>query len=149
MGVATVKMLYDKMKTENATRAILVIHGKLSPFVKSSLAGMEDQYRVEVFQEQELLVNITKHVLVPEHRVLTSQEKKALLTQYKLREDQLPRITVPHPFTSPSLTLCIAVDGPCGKVLRHDTWGDLSNHTSQRNSWTIRHIQNCPLRSHA
>ena len=33
------------------------------------------------FREQELLVNITKHVLVPRHEVLTRDQKAQLLTR--------------------------------------------------------------------
>lgn len=40
---------------------------------------MAQQYTIEAFSEAELLVNITHHVLVPRHEVLTLDEKKALL----------------------------------------------------------------------
>eukprot|EP00455_Lapot_gusevi_P003146 TRINITY_DN112_c0_g1_i4.p1 TRINITY_DN112_c0_g1~~TRINITY_DN112_c0_g1_i4.p1 ORF type:complete len:105 (-),score=35.71 TRINITY_DN112_c0_g1_i4:278-550(-) len=58
---------------------------------------MSDKYVVEQFQEDELLVNITEHVLVPRHKVLSSSEKQALLDRYKLKETQLPRIQVVDP----------------------------------------------------
>ncbi|GAV86998.1 RNA_pol_Rpb5_C domain-containing protein/RNA_pol_Rpb5_N domain-containing protein [Cephalotus follicularis] len=49
-------------------------------------------FNVEIFQITDLLVNITKHVLKPKHRVLTDQEKHELLKKYSIEENQLPRL---------------------------------------------------------
>jgi DNA-directed RNA polymerase subunit H (RpoH/RPB5) len=54
-------------------------------------------FLVEHFRDEELLVDITEHELVPEHVVLTDDEKGALLGRYKLREAQLPRIQMGDP----------------------------------------------------
>ena len=47
---------------------------------------------VEGFNEEELVVDITEHELVPEHQLLKPSEKAFLLKQYGLEERQLPRI---------------------------------------------------------
>lgn len=52
---------------------------------------------LEHFYESELLVDITEHVLVPDHRLLTNPEKDELLLRYKLKDHQLPRIQVTDP----------------------------------------------------
>ena len=36
-------------------------------------------YNIQVFQSDELLVNITHHELVPQHKVLSDDEKRELL----------------------------------------------------------------------
>lgn len=41
------------------------------------------------FQITDLLVNITKHVLKPKHRVLTEDEKQKLLKKYSIHEKQV------------------------------------------------------------
>jgi DNA-directed RNA polymerase I, II, and III subunit RPABC1 len=53
---------------------------------------MSDSFRIEHFKESELLVDITKHQLVPVHQVLTPNEKNELLKRYRLKDSQLPRI---------------------------------------------------------
>ncbi|KAK5056491.1 DNA-directed RNA polymerases II 24 kDa polypeptide (RNA polymerase II subunit 5), partial [Cryomyces antarcticus] len=52
---------------------------------------------IEVFREEDLLVNITMHELVPKHVLLSRDEKAALLERYRLKETQLPRIRVEDP----------------------------------------------------
>ena len=52
---------------------------------------------IEYFSEQDLLVNITHHELVPTHVPLSAAEKKRLLERYRLKENQLPRIQAKDP----------------------------------------------------
>lgn len=42
---------------------------------------MAPKYILEQFAEAELVVNITEHVLVPQHIVLTDEEKRTLLSR--------------------------------------------------------------------
>ena len=82
------------MKQESVSRAIMVITSNLTPFAKQCLLDLMPKLHIEQFTENELLVNITQHVLVPEHRILTREEKQVLLDRYKVKETQLPRIQV-------------------------------------------------------
>ena len=92
VGVKPIKILTDRMKDEQVTNAILVLRGNITPFAKQAVAEMSDTFRIEHFKEAELLVDITEHTLVPEHQVLSQNEKQELLRRYRLRETQLPRI---------------------------------------------------------
>ena len=50
-----------------------------------------------MFNQEELMVNITEHDLVPKHRVLNQEEKTELLKKYRVKEYQLPKIQVEDP----------------------------------------------------
>lgn len=52
---------------------------------------------MELFREEDLLVNISRHDLVPKHILLSQEEKRGLLERYRLKETQLPRIRVDDP----------------------------------------------------
>ena len=92
VGVKTIKDLTKRMKEENVYRAIIVVQASLTPFAKQSLLECQTQkFCIEQFQETELLVNIVDHVLVPEHILLSDEEKRTLLERYKVKDTQLPR----------------------------------------------------------
>uniref|UniRef100_A0A6S9BLJ2 DNA-directed RNA polymerases I, II, and III subunit RPABC1 n=2 Tax=Ditylum brightwellii TaxID=49249 RepID=A0A6S9BLJ2_9STRA len=92
VGVKPIKELTDKMKEETVSNAILVLREDITAFAKQAVQEMSDSFRIEHFKEAELLVDITEHNLVPEHQVLSKNEKEELLKRYRLKETQLPRI---------------------------------------------------------
>ena len=77
--IKTVKVYCQRMQEENITRAIIVIQQTMTPSAKQALEDMAPKYNLERFMEQELMINITEHELVPKHAVLTDTEKKELL----------------------------------------------------------------------
>ncbi|GAB2224669.1 hypothetical protein Droror1_Dr00005435, partial [Drosera rotundifolia] len=92
VGVKTVKDCANRMKSENISRAILVTKRNLTPFAKSCLSDIQSKFYIETFMESELLINVTKHDLVPTHQLLSDEEKKTLLERYTVKEIQLPRM---------------------------------------------------------
>ena len=73
------------MKDNNVSRAIIVIKGSLTSIAKTAISELSQQgFKLEYFQDAELLVDITEHKLVPEHILLTEDEKKLLLERYRL-----------------------------------------------------------------
>nr|XP_053654767.1 DNA-directed RNA polymerases I, II, and III subunit RPABC1-like [Cherax quadricarinatus]XP_053654768.1 DNA-directed RNA polymerases I, II, and III subunit RPABC1-like [Cherax quadricarinatus]XP_053654769.1 DNA-directed RNA polymerases I, II, and III subunit RPABC1-like [Cherax quadricarinatus] len=85
------------MQEENIQRAIIVVQAGMSPSAKQALVDMAPKYILEQFLESELLINITEHELVPEHVVMTAEEKTELLQRYKLKDNQLMRIQAGDP----------------------------------------------------
>lgn len=92
VGIKTIKTYCQRMQEENITRAVIIVQAGMTPSAKQALTDMAPKYILEHFLEAELLVNITAHMLVPEHVVMTPEEKHELLQRYKLKESQLPRI---------------------------------------------------------
>lgn len=97
VGVKPIKVYTDRMRAENVSNAIMILRVDITPFAKQAVQEMSDSFRIEHFKESELLVDITKHQLVPEHQVLTQNEKSELLKRYRLKDSQLPRIQTNDP----------------------------------------------------
>jgi DNA-directed RNA polymerase I, II, and III subunit RPABC1 len=98
VGVKPIKTYCQRMKEQNVMRAIIVVKVNLTPFAKSAIKELSQRaYRVEYFRDAELLIDITEHRLVPEHVLLSVQEKHELLKRYGLKPSQLPKIQLHDP----------------------------------------------------
>lgn len=91
-GVKPLRELTERMNEKSIQRAILVTQNTLTPFAKDAINESAPRHIIENFLDTELLVNITKHELVPKHIPLTFEEKRHLLQRYKIRETKLPKI---------------------------------------------------------
>ena len=67
------------MISQSIMKGILVYQKAMTPSATKVIQEMAPKYLLEVFAENELMVNITKHVLVPEHQVMTPEDKAVLL----------------------------------------------------------------------
>ena len=101
VGIKPIRVYSERMKSQTVRRAILVVQENLTPFAKTAISELSNdpdgKYLVEYFNQNELLIDITEHELVPKHEVLTPEEKDQLLKRYKLEETQLPRMQTGDP----------------------------------------------------
>ncbi|KFD58560.1 hypothetical protein M514_00786 [Trichuris suis] len=97
IGIKTIKGYCMKLQGEGMTRAIVIGQEGMTPLAKQALMDMAPKYILEFFLEAELMINVTEHELVPEHVVLSNEEKIELLQRYKINESKLPRIQVSDP----------------------------------------------------
>lgn len=89
--VNTIRVVATKiMDGDTLSRLILIVQNQITSQAMKTLELFK--FKVEIFQITDLLVNITKHLLKPQHRVLTAEEKQRLLKKYSIEEKQLPRM---------------------------------------------------------
>lgn len=96
VGINAMKTLITYMIEENFTILIL-IGGILTPSSRAAIKKASSRYEIQWFSAKELRVNITHHILVPQHILLSTDEKQRLLQRYHMRESQLPRILSSDP----------------------------------------------------
>lgn len=97
VGVKLIRSYVEKMSEQGVYKALIVIKDGITPPASKVMTTLLPKYILEQFFEVELLVNITEHHLVPQHILLSGEEKQALLKKYRLKETQLPRITLSDP----------------------------------------------------
>jgi len=79
LGIAPIRHYCETMGAKNVHRAILVLRNGLTSMARQALEQFHGKFNIEQFDEDQLLINITKHVLVPKHELLSEDERTELL----------------------------------------------------------------------
>lgn len=96
VGIKQLRTFAHYIDEQHHYTGIFIVANRVSPSALKIIPTVLPAI-LEVFREDELLVNITMHELVPKHVLLSKEEKAKLLERYRLKESQLPRIQTTDP----------------------------------------------------
>lgn len=110
VGVAFVMQLKKTMDDAKIEKGIIVTVGKYTHTAKTR----SKKYGIELIPKIFPSFNIFDHDFVSKHEILTQEEKKELLEEYKMQPYQLPRINA----SDPSIIAVGAKPGDIVRVIR-------------------------------
>ncbi len=93
VGVQYINQLRKIMKENDIERAIIITCGKYTQAAKTHARERGIELIPRIFPS----FNIFEHKLVPKHEILSPEERKKLLTEYRVEPYQLPRIKASDP----------------------------------------------------
>jgi DNA-directed RNA polymerase I, II, and III subunit RPABC1 len=94
LGVQQVKIIDAYIDKYKKNTNIIIYKDTLTTFAKSAL---DEITNIELFSYKELSYNVTKHVFVPKHILLSNEQKSIVLNQYKIKESKMPIISMSDP----------------------------------------------------
>jgi DNA-directed RNA polymerase I, II, and III subunit RPABC1 len=97
VGIKQMRSFAQHLASNMFHTGILVTNVNITPAALKIIPAVANETKIECFVEQDLLVNITHHDLVPKHVLLSKEEKTKLLQRYRLKDTQLPRIQLGDP----------------------------------------------------
>ena len=93
VGINTVKYIASSLEDYKVNHAIVLYNNSITAFAKNSLETLfKEGNKIEFFLYEELMYNVTKHKLVPQHILLSQSEKKEVLKAYSVSEKKVPFI---------------------------------------------------------
>nr|CCC94363.1 putative DNA-directed RNA polymerases II subunit [Trypanosoma congolense IL3000] len=100
LGMEAMKTYYQSAMDAGCDRVIIVVHSKVNATVKRYVDYINRSNtgaKVQLFDEDSLVVNITHHELVPKHTPLEDEEVREMLRAHSLEVNMLPRILSTDP----------------------------------------------------
>ena len=82
--------IYDK---KNAPKLIVV-----SGVTNKAYQQLQEDFKyIEVFTEQELMIDLVSHIVVPQHEMLNEEETQLFLKEYLLKKREIPKVFISDP----------------------------------------------------
>ena len=97
-GINTVKNIESKLLEVNKSNCIIILTDGITSFAKQYLCEI-DVIHFEFFNHNELLINVTKHSLVPKHTLMPKSFLKTLCLKLKCKPNNLPVILLSDPIS--------------------------------------------------
>ncbi|KAI5171964.1 DNA-directed RNA polymerases I, II, and III subunit RPABC1 [Nematocida sp. LUAm3] len=92
-----IKLYISTLGKQNIHNGIIICKENLKAHSLKALDEARKEYELDLFYIRELLFNVTNHRDVPQHILLTEEEKQAVLLERKVKESQLKKICVEDP----------------------------------------------------
>ena len=93
LGIQNMRYIRDLMLKMNTRHAIIVIAQNVTPFAKTAIDQQQaKEIRIECFKMSELMINITDHIDVPRHVVLSDDEKQYVFDTIDPQPENYPLI---------------------------------------------------------
>lgn len=94
VGIKNIKKIYESMMEKKLKHCIVIYKNIITFSAKNYISGKMKQVRFELFSDDELIFNPTRHVLSPRYKILHVEAKKEILDEYSIQDQNLPKILV-------------------------------------------------------
>jgi DNA-directed RNA polymerases I, II, and III subunit RPABC1 len=89
---AQINRLLTALQGQNVTTAFYVVNKPVYHKAAALLRASAGIYRIVVFRQEQLAFNVTHHLRVPRHELLTPAEASAWLALTQLKRSEIPRL---------------------------------------------------------
>jgi DNA-directed RNA polymerase I, II, and III subunit RPABC1 len=87
-GVKTINKLQEFVNEHKSSHVIFIYKNSITVFAKNAIKEFSETYNIsiEMFYVNELMFNVTKHIFVPQHEILSDIEKRETMIRLRCKD---------------------------------------------------------------
>ncbi|ALX27625.1 DNA-directed RNA polymerase subunit RPB5 [Golden Marseillevirus] len=95
--VVFAQRVLEEAKKREPQQIVLIVDKPLVSKAKTAISNIRKITNINVFELADVQFSKPRHKLVPKHRLVSAEERKAVLESYQVEEKDLPRISCSDP----------------------------------------------------